>query len=449
MAARLPSLCLALAPALAALAAPAVQALGLLPAYEAALANDPVYRAAVHERDAGQQLRLLGRANLLPTLSAVYSKNRNSADITTSVPNFPERTEHRNYTSLSSAVQLRQPLYHPEGSARYRQGIAQTNASEAQFQTQAQELIVRLVSVYAPARYAEDQLALAVAQRNAYAEQQRSNERLFGRGEGTRTDVLETQAKFDLSEAQVLEAQDNLQISRDALAAMVGRPVDRLDSLADSFKVRPLEPSSFDAWKDIALANNPEILAQRYVVEIAAEEVAKYQAGHLPRLDLVASVGKNEADTINTLNQSVNNRSIGFQLNIPIYAGGAVSAAITQAVANHEKARAELDGRITKVLVELQKQYKLTLSSAARIDAAAKALASALVLTEATQRSVRGGQRTNVDVLNAQQQMFDARREMALQRYNYLLAYLRLRFAAGTLSVTDLQVVAGYFTPER
>ena len=427
------------------LALPPAWGLGLLPAYEAALVNDPTYRAALRENEAGQQARVLGRASLLPVISASYSKNRNFADITTNTPGFPERSDARHYNSQSAALQLRQPLIHPEGQARFRQGIAQTQASDAQFRTRSQEVIVRLVGLYAPAQYAEDQLALATAQRDAYAEQGKSNERLFQRGEGTRTDVLETQAKLDLAEAQLLEARDNLQNAREALAAMVGQRITTLDPLSDQFRVRPMEPVNIDTWQELALNNNPGISAQRSAVEIAREEINKNRAGHSPRLDLVASVAKNESDTINTLNQSANTRSIGVQLNIPLYSGGSVTAATTQAVANFEKARANLDGQTSDVLVELRKQYNLTFSSAARIDAARKALDSATVLVEATQKSVQGGQRTNVDVLNARQQVFEARRELVLQRYNYLLGYLRLRFAAGVLSVSDLRDVAGYF----
>ena len=382
---------------------------------------------------------------MLPVVSASYSRNRNFADITTSTPGLAERSDERYYNSQSAALQLRQPLINHEGQARFRQGKAQTQASDAQFRARSQEVIVRLVELYAPAQYAEDQLALAIAQRDAFAEQGKSNERLFQRGEGTRTDLLETQAKLDLAEAQVLEARDNLQNARDALAAMLGQRITALDPLSDQFRVRPMEPVTVETWQDLALNNNPEISAQRYAVEIAREEINKNQAGHSPRLDLIASLAKNESDTINTLNQSANTRSIGVQLSIPLYSGGAVTAATTQAVANFEKARADLDGRTSKVLVELRKQFNLTFSSTARIDAARKALESAAVLVEATQKSVLGGQRTNVDVLNARQQVFEARRELVLQRYNYLLGYLRLRYAAGVLSVSDLRDVAGYF----
>jgi outer membrane protein, protease secretion system len=163
----------------------------------------------------------------------------------------------------------------------------------------------------------------------------------------------------------------------------------------------------------------------------------------------VASASKNNSDTTNTINQNTNSRSIGVQLNIPLYSGGSVSAATSQAVSNHEKAQADLDAKTSQVLVELRKQYNLTVSGVSRIAAAEKSLSSARLLIEATQKSVKGGMRTNLDVLTAQQQFFEAKRDLALSRYNYLLSFLRLRYSAGTLALADLQEISTYFVANR
>lgn len=437
--------------ALAALLLPALpsSAMSLVEAYEAALQNDPTYRAAVHENEAGQQYKVLGRANLLPSVSMSYGKSKNRADIT--APNFlgQETTTHPEYTSTSGVVQLRQPLFNLDGFARYQQGIAQSNYSDAVFSTRGQDLLVRLVGAYADAKYAEDRLALAEIQRDTFAEQKLVNERMFQKGEGTRTDMLETQAKFDLAEAQLIEAKDAVTAARNSLAAIVGTEVTNLDPLSDDFRVKPLQPSSFDEWKTIALEQNSEILAQKYAVEVAQREISKNRAGHAPRLDFVASYNKGESESITTRNQDSTVRTVGVQLNIPIYSGGAVSASTSQAVANHEKARSELDAKTKQVLVELRKQYDQSLSSAARIDALVKSVDSARLLVKATQQSVKGGVRINLDVLNAQQQLYTAQRDLAQARYNYLLSYLRLRYSAGTLNAEDLRTVAGYFVKQR
>lgn len=438
----------ALASALAAamlLQAFPARALGVIEAYEAALQNDPTYRAAVHDNEAGQQYKVLGRANLLPNVSASYASNKNKADITT--PNFlgEYTTTHPEYTSSSGGVQVRQPLVNFDGLARYYQGVAQTNYSDAIFSARAQDLLIRLVSAYAEAKYAEDQLALATIQRDTFAEQRKVNERMFQKGEGTRTDMLETQAKYDLAEAQLLEAVDNQTNARNTLASIVGSDVTQLDPLSEDFRVKPMMPASFDEWKATALARNAEITAQRYTVEAAEHEIKKSRAGHAPRVDLVAAFNKASSETITTRNQDSTVRSLGVQVNIPLYSGGSVNAATSQAVANHQKAKSDLDAKTNQVLVELRKQYNLSLSSAARIDALVKSVNSARLLVQATQQSVKGGVRINLDVLNAQQQLYAAQRDLAQARYNYLVSYLRLRFAAGTLNAEDLNTVAGYF----
>lgn len=423
-------------------------AMGLIEAYEAALQNDPSHRAAFFENQAGQQFKALGLSNLLPNVSANYATYKNQADIT-SKSTFRDTTEHRNYRSTIASIQLRQPLFNPDGMARYRQGIAQSNYSDAQFSTRNQEFILRLVSTYASAKYSEDLLNLALAQRDAFAEQRQVNRRMFDKGEGTRTDVLETQAKFDLAEAQVLEARDNLTNARNALSVMVGQEVTTLDALTEDFRVQPLQPASFDEWKAIALAQNPEIIALRYTLESARQEVNKARAGHLPRLDVVASVSQNDSDTTNTFNQEANIRSLGLQLNIPLYAGGSVSALASQAVSNQEKAQADLDTKTYEVLIELRKQYNLVASTALRIDALMKSVSSAQLLVVAMEKSVKGGIRINLDVLNAQQQLFVAKRDLTLVRYNYLLSSLQLRSAAGTVGIADIQNIAAYFVSNR
>ena len=422
-------------------------AMGLVQAYEAALQNDPIYRSAMHDNEAGQQYKEIGRSYLLPSVTASYAKSKNRSDIT--APNFLGQmtTTHPEYDSRSAGVNIRQPLFNLDRLARYHQGAAQTNYSDALFTARGQDLVIRLVSAYAEAKYAEDQLALTTIQRDTFAEQKIVNERMFQRGEGTKTDMLETQARYDLAEAQLLEARDVVVNARSALASMVGSDVTQLDPLSDDFKVKPMVPASFEEWKSVALERSAEIAAQRYQVEVAEQEIKKNRAGHAPTVDLVAGYNKSLSESISTRNQDSTVRSVGVQVSIPLYSGGLVTAATTQAVANHEKAKADLDSKTSQVLVELRKQYNAATSSAARIEALVKTVESARQLVQATQQSVKGGVRINLDVLNAQQQLYTAQRDLAQARYSYLVSYLRLRFAAGTLNAEDLHTVASYFVP--
>ena len=430
--------------ALLAICAGSASAISLQQAYEAALKNDPAYRMHFYENEAGKENRIIGRANLLPSVAGSYNANRIRADVTQEIGGR-ENTTYPRYTSRSGVIQLRQPLINFDAYARYRQGIAQSGESAARFESSKDEVAVRVVSAYVDVLYARDQLNLVQAQRDAFSEQMKVNKRLFEKGEGTRTDMLETQARLDLGEAQVLEAQDNLTAARNTLEGVIGMPADELDSLSAAFRIDPLTPASFDDWRQQALANNPDLKAARLAVEVAQQEVNKARAGHAPRLDLVASYSKNDSETLTQLNQETVNRAVGIQLNVPIYSGGQVSAVSRQAVASRERAKADLERRTSLVLVELRKAHSVVLSSVAKVDALVKAVNSGKLLVTATEQSIKGGVRINLDMLNAQQQLAASERDLAQARYSYLLGLLRLRAAAGTLTSEDVTRVARYF----
>lgn len=422
-------------------------AIGLMDAYEAAVANDSVYRSATHENEAGQQYKVIGRANLLPNISANYGYNRNNQDITTK-NNNNSITDRRNYNSENGSIQLRQPIFNLESWARYRQGNAQTNLSDKQLEVSKQALITRFFGLFASANYAEDVLALEKAARDGFKLQEDANKLMAVRGEGTKIALIESQAKLSLSEAQVIEAEDNLTDSRNALATMLGKDVAALDMLTDGFNVQPMQPASLEEWKEIALAHNPEMAVQREAVEVASQEVKRNRAGHAPRLDAIASISKSDSDTTSTFKQNIDTQSIGLQLNIPIYAGGAISALTAQAQANHLKAQDDLQTKTNEVLLDLRKQYSTLQSSTLKIDALKQSVASAELLVTATKKSLIGGVRTNLDVLEARKQLFETKRDLSQARYNYLVAYINLRKAAGTLTVADLEKISPYFVQQ-
>lgn len=419
--------------------------MGLLEAYEAALMNDPTFRAAIHENEAGQQAIALGRAGLLPTLSITHLQSWSRG--TQSTGNAPSSS--LNFNSEVTTLTLRQPLLNMEAVAAYDQGHARANSSQAKFLGQSYELIVRLVEVYVKTLLAQDRLNLAKAQHNALEELKQVNENMLKRGEGTQTDLLETLSRHALAQAQVIEAQDELDVARLALEAIVGQKVMQLDSLAGTFKAQPIHPSDFESWREMALERNAELVTQRHIVTSSQLEVKKSYAGHAPRVDLVASLNRQNSASFLFPNRDATFASVGVEVNFPLYAGGRVVATANQAQANKARAEADLDAMSDKVLVELRKQYQLLQSSIKRIESLELAVDSALLLVQATEKSIKGGIRINLDLLDAQSQLFSAQVNLAEARYNYLLAFLRLRLAAGTLILDDLEKVAIHFVAKR
>jgi protease secretion system outer membrane protein len=412
----------------------------LLAAYRAALQSDPIYQAAVSERSAGLLNREIARSSLLPSASASAGYNDNRGDRSFN----GARPDPLNYDSKILSVSVRQPLYNMDAVARSRQGAFQADYADAIFVGKSQDLILRLVTAYIEVLSAIDQQRLILAQRDALAEQKHFNVRRFEKGEGIKTDVLETRARFELANAAAIEAQDTLDNTHRKLQAIVGR-----DYVVSEFTLNwgmalSLQADNPEAWEKLALERNPDIIARRHLVEIAAQEIKKNQAGHLPRLDLVASYSRSMSESIALYNSDTNLASVGVQLNVPIYSGGAVSASIQQSAGLLSKSQSERDDTTNAALVEIRKQFNLVLSSRARIEALEQAESSSLETLEATRKSIQGGARINLDLLNALQQFYTTQRDLAQARYGYLLAYVRLHDSAGLLNeavVTQLSTL--------
>lgn len=422
------------------------QALSLLDAYEAALAHDPTYRSAIHESEAGEQTEVITRASLLPNLTITHTDSKSTGTNSQGTAN-PANPRELNFHSQVSALTLRQPIINLEAVAGYRQGQAQTNSSRSRFTGQSQQLIVRLVEVYFETLLAQHRLQLAQAQLDSLAELKRVNENMLLKGEGTTTDVLETQSRHALAQAQLIEAQDELDVAQLRLESIIGREAIQLHHLSDIFRADMIFLPGFEDWRAIAIDRNAELVTQRHIVQSGKEEIRKSYAGHTPRVDFVASLSRNKSASFITFDRDVELATVGVEVNLPLYAGGRVNALTDQAKANHARAEAELDAIMDNVLVELRRQYQRVYSSVRRIESLELAVKSARLLVHATEKSIQGGIRINLDLLDAQQQFFNSQINLAEAKYNFLLAYLRLNLAAGTLVLDDLRKIASYFTP--
>ncbi|BCJ05121.1 hypothetical protein PRtIB026_A50680 [Pseudomonas sp. RtIB026] len=422
------------------------QALDLGDAYALALRNDPTWQGSIAEREAGLENLAIGRAGLLPRLSYRYNRARNDSEVTQR-SQFGDVTTQRDYRSYSSTLTLEQPLFDYGAWSDYRRGVAQAALADERYRGRGQELMVRLFGAYSEALFANEQIALAQAQRRTYAEQLTLNERLLKGGEGSRTDVLETRARYELAQAQEIEAGDNLDAALRVLQAIIGEPVavEDLAPMAGDFRVQPLTPTRFEPWRDLAVAHNAELASQRHGLEVAEQNIERQRAGHLPSLSAYASKGISSSSSESSYNQRYDTDSIGVQLSVPLFAGGGVQASVRQARAQRDAAGFELDAQLRDTLNQLRRQFNLCASGTAKIRAYDLAVKAASALVQATRKSVRGGERVNLDVLDAEQQLFGARRDLAQARHEYLRAWLQLRYLAGVLEAGDLNVLNRYF----
>lgn len=421
--------------------------LGVIAAYEAALEFDPKYRSAREEFEGSKEYRVLGRSNLLPQVSASAYRNHNRLKSDVAQPTLTDASARgrsdRAYFSDNASLQLRQPLINFDALARWRQGDLQSLYGEALFALRGNELILRLSEAYTNVLMASEQLRLARSQVDAFSEQVAASERLFKLGEGTRTDVLEAQSSLKLGQAQVIEGQAALDSARASLVAITGPTAQALPVWqAEKFKALDLQLHTLAEWEDAAKRHSIEIAARELSVRVAQEEVSKAEAGHKPRLDLVAGLSNTGSDNVNTVGSNYRQKYYGLQLSVPLYSGGAVSAQVRQAVAGAAKAQADLDDTRGSVIVELRKQFAAVEGGALKVEALESAAESAALQLDATRKSVTAGARINLDVLRALQQQTSTARDLSQARFNYALAWLRLRSAAGLLTAGDLGEVA-------
>ncbi|WP_432214453.1 TolC family outer membrane protein [Pseudomonas mosselii] len=419
----------------------AVQAaMGPFQVYEQALRRDPTYLAAFKAREAGQEYRAIGRAGLLPNISYSYNKGRNDSEVRY-LGDSRRQKEDRNYNSMGSTFILQQPLFDYEAYSSYRKGVAQALFADESFRDQSQQLLVRVMTSYTQALFAQDQIAISVASKQAYRQQFQQNQRLFDAGEGTRTDILEAQARYELADAEEIKARNEQDAALRELGALIGEPAVRVEDLAPlrlGFALPVVDPSGYEAWQERALANNPQLASSRQALEVARYEVERNRAGHLPKVTAFATSRRQESDSGNTYNQRYDTNTVGIEVSVPIFAGGGVLASTRQASRHLEQAEYELDGNTRSALIELRRQYNACESGASRLRAYERALVAAEALVVSTRKSVQGGERVNLDVLNAEQQLATTRRDLAQARYDYLLAWIKLHYQAGVLSETQL-----------
>jgi len=428
-----------------------VSAIDLMTAYEGALANDPTFRAAVKEAEAGRANLEIGRSGLLPQLSANYYSALNNSRIQgpiNNAPGSPTIVTNRAYPSNNSYFQVTQSIFNLQAVAQFRQGTAQANLAQARLAYNTQELLIRVLQAYSDVLFARDQHAFYVAQRDAYKEQMKVNIRRFERGEGTRTDTLETRASFEMANAQVIEASDVIRNNQRKLEAIIGvqlQSAEVVRPLLKNFRVQELNPRAFEMWRDMALASNPEILAGQHAEEVARQDFQKNVGANFPVVNVLATWGQQNSYFISTINQQATTSTAGIQATWPIFSGGQTTGLISQSRANFEKSSAQLDEARSRVLTELRKQYDAVLSSEQKVAALTRAVESATELTKAMRLSIKGGERINMDALLADRGLANASRDLAQAKYNYLLSFLRLKQQAGNLTTDDLQLVAAYF----
>lgn len=425
----------------AGLAAPlTVHAADLLQIYNDARSNDAAFASARAALDAGREKGAQGQALLLPTINAAANSVYNSDYYTNTAGATAGQRFSRDFNSNGWSVTLTQPLFRMQNWTQYKQSEFQVAQAEAQFGQAAQDLIVRSAQAYFDVLASQDSLATIQAQKAAIAEQLAQAKRNFEVGTATITDTHEAQARYDLSTSGELAAQNDLEFKKTALQQLIGKAPERLSPLSPKMSLTTPQPAVMESWAETAQKQNYTVRLQEAGVEIASREVERNRQGHYPTLDLVGSYAR--AGQNGSLQTGIGSEqkvaTIGLQLTVPLYAGGAVNSRTREAIANQEKARADLENSRRTVALAARQSYLGVTNGMAQVKALEQALLSSETALASNKLGYDVGVRINIDVLNSQQQVFSTRRDLSKARYDTIMNGLRLKAAAGSLTEADI-----------
>lgn len=413
------------------------QPLKLMDVYQQALAHDASLASALSANRAAQEIIEQGKALYRPTVNFNAETNALKSSFHYLSTSSTDRSQFENYRY---GVDARQPIFRQQNLIQIDQAGTQVSIADKQLNVAQQALMLRTTQAYFDVLMAQDRIDLIVAQKNAIAAQLAQAQANFDLGSATITDANEAQARYDLAAAQEIAALNEFEIAKHAVQAITGQLPQRLASVKPQLKANEIG-LSMATWQELAMLNNLNIQIQQDTAKLAEQEIARNQAGHLPTLDAVASYTNSYANgTVSRFGagNELQVGSIGLQLQIPLYEGGAVSSRVRQAVLNKQKALDDLDLVRRQTELDTQRAYLNLSSSIAQLKAFDQAILSSQSQLDATQLGYQVGVRTSVDVLNAQQQLFSAKRDALQARYNYLTNIIRLKTATGIVAAADL-----------
>lgn len=409
--------------------------LGLVQAYQQALQYDALLNAARADNTAQQEEKEKAFSSFLP--QAKFFINRGPSRTESEIQGVTRPTAR--YDSQNYNVSVRQSIYNKAIYADYDKSKSQVEKSNVLLGKENLSLMSRVTGAYLDILLATENIRYSEAQKASIeAQLEQANKRLKS-GLGTITEISEAQANLDDAIAKSLEWTNNLEYVNRSLENLIGTYPKQL-SMLDTTKLPliPPKPDNVEFWIESALVKNPDIVAAQQDVQIGIYEIEKSGAGHLPTLDLVASRANTFSDTNYTIGQKYRTDSLMFQFNMPLYAGGYVKAAVRQSVAKLAQAREVLNDKTRTASIEVRKYFNAIVNGISKIQAYEQLVASREMALIGTQKGFGAGIRTNVEVLNAQEKLYSAKRDLLKERYQLIFNRIQLKQTAGVLDQSDI-----------
>ena len=441
----------------------------LLDVYRDAVKSDPVIREADARRQAALEAKPQARGLLLPQASVdgQYTETDSDGSVTfvqdvldTSTPDPTDTiTVVRNSVQAEEAdgwqyrAQVTQTLFRWDQWQQLKRADAQVALAEANYRASEQDLLVRVSQAYFDVLAAEDTLSAADATLQAVNRQLEQAEKRFEVGLIAITDVQESRAAHDSATAGVIAAKRSLASAKEVLRELTGEAYQTLSKPSEEIPLDQPQPADEEQWVKQSLDQNLQVIAARLAVDVAKRNVKIAQAGHMPTVDLFANRSEFDFDATQTNNglegpadSDQTQDVIGVQVNIPIFSGGVTHSRVREQVYLHRAERERLEGAVRKAERDTRDAYLGVIAERARVTALKQSVKSNMTALEATEAGFEVGTRTTVDVLDARRRLFEAQRDFARSRYDYLINIVRLKSAAGVLAPADLESINALLT---
>ncbi len=411
----------------------------LMQIYREARENDATYAAARSSLDAGREKTPQARAGLLPTLSVGANSTWNENELY--IRDTSRRTP-ADFNSNGYTLTLSQPLFRWQNWVAYDQSKFQVAQAEANFVQAGQDLILRVAQAYFDVLFANENLKAVRANKISIEQQLESAKRNFEVGTSTIVDAQEAQARFDLATAQEIAAESDVEVRQRALQAIIGKEPGILAPFRRDAQIVPPQPADMKQWAAAAEKDNINVQIQAATLEIATREVDRQRAGHYPTIDLVANKGSSTAFASTVGGQlETDFQNVGVQLNLPIFQGGLVASRQNEASANRAAAESILEQARRNAALSARQYYLGATNGLAQVRALKAALISSQSSLESNRLGFEVGVRINIDVLNADNQVYVTRRDLARAVVDTLMSQLRLKAAVNTLSEDDVAAI--------
>lgn len=428
---------------------PQASATDLMDIYHQALENDPLFKNAYDTYMANAEALPQARAALLPQVGITGQATRNLLHVNDGVYSIQDIY----YNSRTWQISASQAIFNYNAWARVQQAKASVKAAQAIFNDAAQDLILRTAKAYFDALYAQDTLNFAEAKKRANKRQYDQAQQRFQVGLDPITSVYEAKAAYDQSVATVIASRNNLENQNENLRKLTNHVYDSIAPIRDGKipLVKP-EPNYADQWVDTGLKQNYKLLSAKYNLEIARENVKALSAGNWP----VISLQGNTTETSNDVNDNnpllfANQKqsTVGLALNFPVYQGGLVRSQTRQAKHNFQAASEQVEKAYREVVVNSRIAFNTIIDGISKVKADRQSVISQKNSLDSTEAQFEIGTRTMVDVVNAQQRLFEAQNLLANDQYNLINAVLTLKYQAGTLNANDLELINSWLETTR